>query len=97
MQMLSVWTVTRNGTIANRQRCGSKTLHANKPAAQADALCRLWQTRCLRGTLSSKVSGPHLAARPAVEHSGTPSGKILAVTDTNGPKVHTQFLYHRAH
>src|SRR5580700_8583052 len=83
--------------IASAERCGSKTLQVNELAARADALCRLWQTRCLRGTLSSRVSGTHLAARPAVEHSETPSGKILAVTDTNGPKVHTQFLYHRAH
>jgi hypothetical protein len=37
------------------------------------------------------------AFEPAGEHSEPPSGKFLAVTDTNGPKVHTQFLYHRAH
>ena len=38
--------------------------------------------------------------RPALRPAGyldLPSGKILAVADTNGPKVHTKFLYHRAH
>ena len=94
---LSLRPVPRNGTLANRQQCGRESLPAAKPAVRADAYLCLWQTRCLRGMVSSRVSGPHRVARPVVEHSETPSGKILAVTDTNGPKVHTQFLYHRAH